>query len=209
MVAFRPYQNDALAALEQYWNAGGTAALIDMATATGKSLVLAEIMRRAITADPSLRILLAVHVRELVEQDVAALLSVWPDAPYGICSDGLNRRDHDQQIIFGTIQTLYHDATKLGRRDRLLIDEVQLVPRDGDGMYLSLIDTLRAGAPDLRMVGASATCFGIDDDWLAPLSSKATTIKIDVTGVGRRGGEFIPGELERVANIADVVEAAT
>ena len=27
-----------------------------------------------------------------------------------------------------------------------------------------------------------------------------------MTGVGRRGGEFIPGELERVANIADVVE---
>ena len=48
MIAFRPYQNDALAALEQYWNAGGTAALIDMATATGKSLVLAETMRRAI-----------------------------------------------------------------------------------------------------------------------------------------------------------------
>jgi DNA repair protein RadD len=50
---------------------------------------------------------------------------------------------------------------------------------------------------------------GIDDGWLAPLSSKATSVKIDVTGVGRRGGEFIPGELERAANIADVVEAAT
>src|SRR5215471_8345722 len=235
MVVLRPYQNDALSALEQYWKAGGTAALIDMATATGKSLVLAEAMRRAIAANPSLRILLAVHVRELVEQDVDALLSVWPDAPYGICNDGLNRRDHDQQIIFGTIQTLYRDADKLGRRDLLLIDEVQLVPRDGDGMYLTLIDTLRTVCPDLRIAGASATCFrldtgyldhgdgalfdktvfsygirnGIDDGWLAPLSSKATTVKIDVTGVGRRGGEFIAGELERAANIADVVEAAT
>ena len=234
MVAFRPYQNEALAALEQYWTAGGTAALIDMATATGKSLVLAETMRRAIATNPDLRILLAVHVRELVEQDVDALLSVWPDAPYGICSDGLNRRDHDKQIIFGTIQTLYRDAAKLGRRDRLLIDEVQLVPRAGDGMYLTLIDTLRAGAPDLRMAGASATCFrldsgyldhgdgalfdktvfsygirnGIDDGWLAPLSSKATTVKIDVTGVGRRGGEFIAGELEHAANVTDVVDGA-
>jgi DNA repair protein RadD len=49
---------------------------------------------------------------------------------------------------------------------------------------------------------------GIRDKWLAPLSSKATTVRIDVTGVGRRGGEFIPGELERAANVADVVEAA-
>jgi DNA repair protein RadD len=171
---------------------------------------------------------------KLVEQNVAALLSIWPDAPYGICSDGLDRRDHDQQIIFGTIQTLFRDAPLLDRRDLLLIDEVQLLPRDGDGMYLSLIDTLRGRSPDLRMVGASATCFrldsgyldrgdgalfertvfpygikqGIADGYLAKLSSKATTTRIDVTGVGRRGGEFIPGELERAANVADVVEAA-
>ena len=234
MVTLRDYQLEALTALEQHWNSGGTAALIDMATATGKSLVLAETMRRAIAADPQARLLLAVHVRELVEQDVDALLSIWPDAPYGVCSDGLDRRDHDQQIILGTIQTLFRDAPLLGRRDLLLIDEVQLCPRDGDGMYLSLIDTLRERSPDLRMVGASATCFRLDSGYLdrgdgalfertvfsygikqghrgrlsRKLSSKATTTRIDVTGVGRRGGEFIPGELERAANVADVVEGA-
>ena len=63
-----------MTALDRHWNSGGTAALIDMATATGKSVVLAEAMRRAIAADPRARLLLAVHVRELVEQDVAALL---------------------------------------------------------------------------------------------------------------------------------------
>jgi DNA repair protein RadD len=234
MVELRPYQSAALAALEAHWHSGGGAALIDMATATGKSLVIAETVRRAIARDRNLRALVAVHVRELVERDVEELLEIWPDAPYGICSDGLDRRDHDQQIIFGTIQTLHRDVAKLGRRDLLLIDEVQLVPRDGDGMYLMLIDALRALNLDLRMVGASATCFrldsgyldrgegalfertvfsysiadGIRDGWLAPLSSKATNAKIDVTGVGRRGGEFIPGELERAANIGDVVEAA-
>lgn len=234
MVTLRTYQVEALAALESYWSSGGTAALIDMATATGKAIVLAEIIRRAITTNPRLRVLLAVHVRELVEQDVKALLSLWPDAPYGICSDGLDRRDHDQQIIFGTIQTLFRDAHLLGRRDLLLVDEVQLVPRDGDGMYLSLIDRLRGQAPDLRVVGASATCFrldsgyldrgdgalfertvfhygikeGIAGGYLSRLSSKATAIKIDTSGVGRRGGEFIPGELERAANVSDVVEGA-
>jgi DNA repair protein RadD len=234
MVELRPYQNNALAALETHWRDGGGAALIDMATATGKSLVIAETLRRDIARDPNLCALVAVHVRELVEQDVDALLAVWPDAPYGICSDGLGRRDHDQPIIFGTIQTLHHDIARLGRRDLLLIDEVQLVPRDRDGMYLTLIDALRALKPDLRMVGASATCFrldsgyldrgegalfertvfsygiadGIRDGWLVPLSSKATKAKIDVNGVGRRGGEFIPGELERAANVDDVVEAA-
>src|SRR5262249_16557737 len=234
MVELRPYQSAALAALETHWHNGGRAARIDMATAPGKSLVIAEARRRAITRDPNLRALVTVHVRELVEQNVGALLAVWPDAPYGICSDGLDRRDHDQSIIFGTIQTLHRDVAKLGRRDLLLIDEVQLVPRDGDGMYLTLIDAQRTLNPDLRMVGASATCFrldsgyldhgeggllertvvsygiadGIRDGWLAPLSSKTTKAKIDVAGVGRRGGEFISGELERAANVDDVVDAA-
>src|SRR5262245_45859962 len=101
-----------------------------MATATGKSIVLAEIIRRTLTRNPQQRALVAAHVRELVEQDVAALLKVWPDAPYGICSDGLRRRDHDAPIIFGTIQTLVHDVALLGRRDLLLVDEVQMLPRD-------------------------------------------------------------------------------
>jgi DNA repair protein RadD len=73
MVELRPYQSDALAALEAHWYDGGGAALIDTATATVKSLVIAETIRRAIACDPSLRVLVAVHVRELVEQDVGAL----------------------------------------------------------------------------------------------------------------------------------------
>ena len=36
MVTLRTYQLEALTALEQHWNSGGTAALVDMATATGK-----------------------------------------------------------------------------------------------------------------------------------------------------------------------------
>ena len=159
MVTLRDYQLEATNAVEQHWISGGTAALIDMATATGKSWVLAETMRRTIAADPHARLMLAVHVCELVEQDVDALLSIWPEAPYGVCSEGVGRRDHDQQIILGTIQTLFRDSHLLGRRDLLLIDEVQLVAREGEAMYLTLIDTLRPRTPELRMVGGSATCF--------------------------------------------------
>ena len=123
MVTLRTYQLEALTVLEQHWNSGGTAALIDMATATGKSGCA---RRRAIAASPQARLLLAVHVRELVHQYVTALLSIWPDAPYGICSDGLDRRDHDQQIILGTIQTLFRDAPLLGPRDLLLMTRCSL-----------------------------------------------------------------------------------
>ena len=41
---------------------------------------------------------------------------------------------------------------------------------------------------------------GISEGWLSPLTSKATRTEINISGVGRRGGEFIAGELERAAD---------
>jgi DNA repair protein RadD len=205
-----------------------------MATATGKSLVITETVRRRHAVNPGLRSLIAVHVRELVEQDVTALLAVWPEAPYGVCCEGLGRRDHDAPVIVGTIQSLARDADKLGQRDLVIVDECQMIPRDGNGQYLSLFGVLRSCTPGLQLVGASATCYrldsgylhkgkdalfekvvfsyqiaeGIKDRYLSPLRSKATSTRINVSGVGRRGGEFIQNELERAANVADVVESA-
>jgi DNA repair protein RadD len=233
-IKLRLYQSAAVEAIEAHWRANGGPALIEMATATGKSLVIGEIVRRRLTANPELRALITVHVQELVEQDVKALLAVWPEAPFGICCEGLGRRDHDAPVILGTIQSLARDAEKLGRRDLVIVDEVQLVPREGDGQYLKLFDVLRSRAPDLRLVGASATCFrldrgylhqgegalfekivfsygiaeGIKDGWLSPLRSKATATRINISGVHIRGGEFIQNELERAANAAEIVESA-
>jgi DNA repair protein RadD len=44
--------------------------------------------------------------------------------------------------------------------------------------------------------------------YLSPLRSKGTRTRIDISGVGRRGGEFIQNELERAANVAEIVESA-
>ena len=49
---------------------------------------------------------------------------------------------------------------------------------------------------------------GISEGWLSPLTSKATKIEINVSNVGRRGGEFIAGELERAADDNAVIAAA-
>jgi hypothetical protein len=123
-IILRPYQSAAVEAIEAHWRANGGPALIEMATATGKSLVIGETVHRRHAADPGCRrSLIAVHVQELVEQDVKALLAVWPEAPYGICCEGLGRRDHDAPVIVGTIQSLARDVEKLGRRDLVIVDE--------------------------------------------------------------------------------------
>jgi DNA repair protein RadD len=231
----RPYQSAALDALLDAWRIGDGNPLVDMATGTGKSVVIGEFARQLIGAEPTLRILMLVHTRELVEQNAKALLRLWPDAPLGIYCAGLGRREADARIVYGSINSTYRlDAETLGRRDIVLIDEAHRVPRGAEGMYRRILDTLRATAPNLRVAGFSATPYrldsgrldegegrlfdeviynygiadGVRDGWLSPLTSKATATEIDVAGVARRGGEFVAGELEDAADRDDVVEAA-
>jgi DNA repair protein RadD len=233
MFELRPYQREALDTLDAYWRSGGGHPLISMATATGKSLVIAWLVRDLMRRCPGLRILAVTHVQELIQQNVDHVLALWPDAPLGVNCAALGRRDLDHPILFASIQSVFRDA-KIGRRDLVLIDEAHLVPHAGDGMYRSLLDDLRVLESDMRIAGFSATCFrldsgrldegegkifddvvfdygigeGIRDGWLSPLSSKRTDTQIDVTDVGRRGGEFIESELQAASDVDAIVNGA-
>jgi DNA repair protein RadD len=233
-LTLRPHQLAAIDALYEYWRGGGGNPLVDMATGTGKSVVIAELIRRLYEGKPTRRFLVLTHVRELIEQDASALRAVWPDAPIGINSAGLGEREWDAPIVLAGIQSVYKTPEQLGPRNLVLVDESHMIPRDGDGMYRTVLARLRVLVPTMRVAGFSATCYrldcgrldegddrlfdriaysyglaeGIRDGWLAPLVAKATASEIDVAGVARRGGEFIAGELEHAANQANIVEAA-
>lgn len=230
MIQLRPYQAEAIDAILNYWQAGGSNPLADLATGTGKSMVIAELTRRLIEQYPTMRVLMLTHVKELVAQNFQALLRVWPDAPAGIYSAGLNRRDAHHRITFASIQSVYNKVKQLGPRDLVLIDEAHLVPMKGEGMYRRLLDDLATLQPDARVAGFTATAYrldsgrldqgptrlfdkivytygirdGIEDGYLSPLISKATASRIDVSNVERRGGEFVPASLE---NAADLITA--
>lgn len=226
MISLRPYQQGAIDAVLSYWQTGGGNPLVDLATGTGKSLVISKLTQDLLASFPGLRVLMLVHVRELVEQNFMALKRVWPDAPVGIYSAGLGKRDVHHRITFASIQSVFRRARALGRRDLILIDEAHLVPTAGNGMYRTLLDDLRRETPDLRVAGFTATPFrldsgrlddgddrlfdqtvfsygiadGISDGFLSPLVSPAGLPEVDVSNVQRRGGEFVAGQLEDAAD---------
>lgn len=225
-IELRPYQNAALQAIYDYWGAGGGNPLIDLATGTGKSMVIAKMVQDLIAAFPDMRIVILVHVRELVAQNFKALLAVWPDAPAGIYSAGLGQRNGHHKITFASVQSVYRKPDVLGPRDLVLIDEAHLVPTAGEGMYRKLLDALKSKRIDLRVAGCTATPYrldsgrldrgkgalfdetvytygigeGIRDGYLSPLKSKASATEIDVSNVAKRGGEFVPGQLQDAAD---------
>src|SRR6516165_1493245 len=120
MFQLRPYQRSALDAFDTYWHNGGGHPLVAMATATGKSLVIAWLIRDLMRRCPDLRILALTHVQELIKQNVEHVLGLWPGAPLGINCDALGKRDLDSPVLFASIQSIFRDA-KIGKRNLVLV----------------------------------------------------------------------------------------
>lgn len=224
----RDYQGDALHALWNYFQEKTGNPLVVLPTGAGKSLTMAEWIKLVFESDPTARIIIVTHVKELVAQNYAELLGAWPEAPAGVYSAGLGRRDLGARILFASIQSIHAKAFALQQCDLVLIDEAHLIPRKSDTMYQRFLCDLKAINPHLKLIGFTATPFRLDsgmlhegDDALftdvahetsarllidegylcRPITRPKQTAaaQIDTAGIGTRGGEFISAQLEHAA----------
>ncbi len=234
-LSLRPYQRAAIEALYDYFSASSGNPLVVMPTGTGKSLCIAGFTREAIAAYGDTRVLILTHVKELIQQNFMALLRAWPEAPAGIYSAGLSRRDIHAQILFAGIQSIHRHARQVQRCDLVLIDEAHLLGRGDSGMYRSFLAQLNEiNAGLLKVVGFTATPYRLDSGmlhegkdrlftdiafqvpvlemiqqgYLCPVVPKQTSTQLDVGGVGTRGGEFIAKDLEAAVDRDEVTRAA-
>ena len=169
MTTYQPrwYIEEALDATFDYWNAtGGTAAdgspvpadpLVALPTGTGKSHYGSQLMGRAIEMFPNTRIIAGTHVKELVEQNAERFAEQFPHISYGIHSAGLKKRDHEQQVIFGNIQSMRKTPELFKYRDFAWIDEAHLMSPNVDASYGAFLLGLKRENPYLKTAGTSAT----------------------------------------------------
>jgi DNA repair protein RadD len=230
----RDYQQEAVDSLFRYFEDGrGDAPLLVLPTASGKSVVQAAFVMEALMRFPDERVVLVTHVRELLEQNYDKLMRLWPEAPAGLYSAGLNSRQVRQITVAG-IQSVYRKAALFGDVGIVIVDECHLVPRGDSGMYHTFFDGLREVNPHLCVIGMSATPFRLDsgnlhegddrlfdgiayevpvrrlvkEDYLCRLVSRIGKHKVDVSAVHTRGGDFVESELEAAMNTDENVEAA-
>lgn len=229
----RPYQRESIDTTWDYLRGHAGNPCIVLPTGSGKTIVLAEMIRHALTEWPGTRIGVLAHVRELVAQNADKLQRYWPEAPLGIYSAGLKRRDRFEPVIFASIQSVAKKSAQLGRFDLLLIDEAHRVPLRAEGQYREFIEGCRRFNPGLRIAGLTATPYRlgggpvcgpdyilndvayearvgdlIRDGYLCRLVSKAGAARADLSSVSVRNGEYVGGQLERACNIEHVVSAA-
>lgn len=234
MLKLRDYQRDALDALYGYWNDGGGNGLIVCPTGSGKALILSKLIEELLEDFPALRIVNVTHSATLVGQNFKEFLGLAPFAPAGIYSAGLGRRDAHAQVLFAGIQSVAKRASELGAIDLVIVDEAHAISRKADTLYGKFFASVLDANPDSRVVGLTATDYRMDsgrltegegrlfDDvvyeigigelmdqgYLARLSTKRTDTSIDLSKVGTRGGEYIPGQMEEAADRV-VVEAVS
>lgn len=229
----RPYQEQAVAATWAWMMEHDGNPLVVMATGLGKSIVNAELCRQALEFDPNMRIICVTHSTKLVEQNYQKFADLCPNIPSGLYAAKLNKKQHNAQILFASIQSVYNKPELIGRRTLMIIDECHTISRKSESMWGKFISGLRSYSPDMRIIGLSATPFrldsgnlhegdgamfngiayeyglmdGINDGWLARLVPKWTQTRMDVSGVNKRGGEFIENELQSAVDKDEVTVA--
>jgi len=211
----RGYQNEAvraaLVSLKAHKNP-----VLQLATGTGKSLIIADIAQ--LYKNEGKKVWILTHVQQLVKQN-ALTYQKYTGSSSGIVCAGLNRKDTTASVIFGTIQSMMGVLSEIETPDLIIIDEAHRVPHDF-GEY-SLYSKILNKYPATRRVAMTATPWRMDngiiygkgeefffdtlaynysvtkavaDGHLCPLVGVQTNIQLDVENVSV-SGDFVQKEV--------------
>jgi DNA repair protein RadD len=233
MMQLRPYQAEAIDAINARLADCTDHGVVSIPTAGGKTIIFATMIHRWLDQWPGSRVAILAHRQELLSQAEEKLKRLWPLAPAGVWSAGLKRREGNYDVLIAGIQSVYRRALDFEPFDIVIIDEAHLVPNSSDTMYRQFLADAKLNNPNVRYIGFTATPYRldggnlcgpnrlfnsvwyeaeiarmIDDGYLCQLRTKATETRLNVDGVHTRQGDFVPGELAAKVDTTDLVGAA-
>ncbi len=223
VIHLRPYQIEAIDAVHESWTRGAKAPLVVLPTASGKTILAAEIMARLHSASLGKSLFLA-HRKELLDQTAQKISLVSPNTRVGVVQG--KRDDLGREITVASIQTIGHKSRKRlqalmehGPYRLLVLDEAHhsVAPQ-----WERVIRDLRDSNPDMLMMGMTATPGREDgvaldrvfdvvayernvldmirDGWLVPPRGFSVKINVDLNQVDTRDGDYVTSQLSAVMN---------
>lgn len=234
----RDYQEWAIAEVWRYFENHEGNPIVVMPVGTGKSHVLAGMIWGMLKAYPRTRCMLLTHVKELIQQNYQKFLATWPNAPAGVYSAGLNKKEAFYPITFGGIGSVAKNADLFGHIDLIFIDECDLVSPKETTMYRKFINQLMEVNPKLKVIGLTATPWRtgsgslieadnslftdiavdmsgvdafnwfVDNGFLCPLVSKPTRLILDTDNLHIRAGDFVEKEMQDMYDKPEITRLA-
>lgn len=229
----RPYQQEVLDSLWDWFGRHDDGnPIIEAAVGAGKSLMIAAVCQRIEAQAPGTRILVLVHQKELLEQNVEKLRAVWPNAPVGLYSAAVGKKQMGRQITYATIGSIYKKAFELGEIGVILVDECHLVSPKDTGMWRQFLTDLAKTNPHARVFGWTGTPFRgngvwltagdealfthiaaqvkmralLEQGYLAPLVPATTVRRVRGDGVRTSGDDYVVSDLARVTDTDELVQ---
>lgn len=222
MILLRPYQSECVDAVFRSF-AEHKSALAVLATGLGKTVIGSAVIGRFL-ATSSGRILWLAHREELIEQAAAAIRSIAGCAVSVEMGDSYADEYGFQPspVVIASVPTMARER----RRQRFRPERFGLIVTDEAHhavarTYQEVYGYFRSGNPEIRHLGFTATpkraddlamgkvfdvvCFdygiepAVSEGWLVPVRQAiATVAELDLSRVKVVGGDYAPGQLERV-----------
>lgn len=155
MLELRDYQETAIQNILADWASGLRAVLLMAATGTGKTIIFLGLVDRILAEDPTARILVIAHRRELIHQPIERIDGYFPHLAVQAGIVMADRDDVSARIIVATIQSLVagdrlQRILSWGRITHVIVDEAHHAPA---GTYRQVLEAL----DDPLVLGCTAT----------------------------------------------------
>lgn len=153
----RGYQEDAIAALFDWFQTRDGDPLCVLPTGSGKSAVLSAFLARARFNYPALRATILVTRAELVKQNARTAALFLPAQDIGIYSASLQIKQTDKPFTVANIQSLAKKVYGFDAPDIVICDEAQEIADHDAGLYRQYFKAVRQQNPNAKIVGLTAT----------------------------------------------------
>lgn len=194
---------------------------------SGKSLLIAEFIRRACSQFGNTNFIVVSHVTELLTQDADHLRLQWPEASISFYAAKMGKKSFEGQTIFASINSIYKKAYKIPKLiDIIIVDEAHLISPNSQTMYQSFIRDMLVINPNLRVIGYTGTNFRategkltegegrlftdvayqipmlylIEKGFLCPLVTPTVKTKMSTLGVKTVNGDYIESQLQKAVD---------
>jgi len=172
----RPYQQECHDKLTEYLRQYTEPCLIDAAPAAGKSYLIAAIADFLYKASNGKRVLCLAPSKELIEQNVEKYRLIGEPCSIFSASSGAKSTRH--KVVFGSPLTVKNAISRFSSGYAgVVIDECHgITPTIKD-----IIDAMREGNPNLRVIGFSGTPYRLGDGYIYQVDDNNITLPPELT----------------------------